>query len=420
MRFIFLLLFCLSSRLLIAQDTLKLSIRQADSLFIRTNLLLLAERYRIEAAQAQTLQASLLDNPSVYLELSSFNTASKSRVLDVGRKGEKIITVQQLLYTAGKRNKRVALAQEAARLTEYEFMDLMRALRFELRSRFYDTYFQQKTLQRYNQQIRTIQNTVTAYEQQYDRNNVSLRELLRLKALLFQLRNDRTEIVFQLAENQRSLRTLLATEWPVVPLVDETTLTRYQLNGLQLDSLRNEAVRNRTDVKVTESLTRQAELNYNLQRALARPDVRVGGTYDQSGSYIPNYVGLGISMDVPIFNRNQGGIKAAKSQISFQKQQEQQKRLQVVNEVSTALVKVQEVERMVQSVEGRFTEQFEQLNEGVTLSFGKGNISLLEFVDLIETYNESIRELNRLKADRIGAYEELNYVVGQELFLRNR
>lgn len=420
MRFIFIVVCSFLGQIALAQDTLRLSIRQADSLFIRTNLLLLAERFRIEAAQAQTLQASLLDNPSVYVELSAFNTAAKQRVLDVGRKGEKIVTVQQLLYTAGKRNKRVALAQEAARLTEYEFMDLMRALRFELRSRFYDTYFQQKTIQRYNQQIQTIQNTVTAYEQQYNRNNVSLRELLRLKALLFQLRNDRTEIIFQLSENQQTLRTLVATEWPVVPLVDETALIRYQLTGLNADSLKNEALRSRTDIKVTESLTRQAELNYNLQKALARPDVRVGGTYDSQGSYIPNYVGLGVSMDIPVFNRNQGGIKAAQSQIFFQKRQEQQKRLQVVNEVSTALIKVQEVERMVQSVEGRFTEQFEQLNEGVTTSFGKGNISLLEFVDLIETYNESIRELNRLKADRIGAYEELNYVVGQELFPGNK
>ena len=71
---------------------------------------------------------------------------------------------------------------------------------------------------------------------------------------------------------------------------------------------------------------------------------------------------------------------------------------------------------MVQSVEGRFTDQFELLNQGVVTSFQKGNISLLEFVDLIETYNESVRQLNRLKADRVNAYEELNYLIGDDLF----
>ena len=120
-------------------------------------------------------------------------------MLDVGRGGEKIISIQQLLYTAGKRNKRVALATEAAHLTELELLDLLRGLRFELRSRFYAIYFQQQTLARYDRQIATIQTTVTAYEREYERNNVSLRELLRLKALLFQLSNDRTEIRFQLS-----------------------------------------------------------------------------------------------------------------------------------------------------------------------------------------------------------------------------
>lgn len=397
------------------RDSLTISLRQADSLFLKNNLLLLAERFRIDASQAQVLQASLYDNPNVTLELSAYNNEAR-RVLDVGRQGEKIISIQQLLYTAGKRNKRIALASEAARLTEFELLDLLRGLRFDLRSRFFSIYFQEQTLARFDQQIATLQTTVSAYEQQYQRNNISLRELLRLKALLFQLNNDRTEIVFQLADDQRALRTLLSVDQPIRPRVFNETLPRYHLPNQSEDTLQQMALRNRPDLKAAESLTRQAELNYNLQRALATPDLRVGGTYDQAGSYIQNYVGLSVSADVPVFNRNQGAIRAARSQISYQKQLHQQKAVQVSNDVATALQKVQEVERRVQSVEGQFTNQFDELNRGVITSFQKGNLSLIEFVDLIEAYNDSIRQLNRLKADRISAYEELNYLVGTDLF----
>ncbi|MDB5242425.1 MAG: transporter [Spirosoma sp.] len=397
-----------------AQDSLRLTRQQADSLFLKNNLLLLAERFRIEAGQAQILQASLYDNPSVNLELSAFNNQTR-RVLDVGRQGEKIITVQQLLYTAGKRNKRIALATEAARLTEYELLDLLRGLRFELRSRFYAIYFQQRTLARFDQQIVTIQTTVNAYEKEYSRNNVSLRELVRLKALLFQLGNDRTEILLQLADDQRLLRTYLGVQQPVQPLVPNEA-RRYHLPDQSDDTLQQMALRNRPDLLVAASLTRQAELNYNLQRALARPDLRAGGTYDQAGSYIPNYVGLSITTDLPVFNRNQGAIRAARSQISYQQLLQRQRSFQISNEVTTSLQKVREVERRVQSVEGQFMQQFDLLNQGVVTSFQKGNITLIEFVDLIESYNQSIRELNRLKADRVGAYEELNYLVGEDLF----
>jgi cobalt-zinc-cadmium efflux system outer membrane protein len=399
----------------LAQDSLHITLRQADSLFVKNNLLLLAERFRIDASQAQVLQASLYDNPNVTLEVSSFNNETR-RVLDVGKQGEKIISVQQLLYTAGKRNKRIALASEAARLTELELLDLLRGLRFDLRSRFYSIYFQQLTLNRFDQQIATLQTTVSAYEKQYERNNISLRELLRLKALLFQLNNDRTEIVFQLADDQRALRTLLSVDQPIQPRVRDATLPRYHLPSQPDDTLQQMALRNRPDLKASESLIRQAELNYNLQKALAVPDLRVGGTYDQAGSYIQNYVGLSVSADIPVFNRNQGAIRAARSQINYQSQLQRQKAIQVGNEVATSLQKVREVERRVQGIERSFTDQFDELNRGVIISFQKGNLTLIEFVDLIEAYNDSVRQLNRLKADRISAYEELNYLVGDELF----
>lgn len=398
-----------------AQDTLRLTIRQTDSLFVRNNLSLLADRFRVDAAQAGLLQTSLRENPTVTVEASAYNGA-RQRVLDVGGQGQKIVTVQQLLYTAGKRNRRIALAQEAARLTEFEFSDLLRNLRFEVRNRFYDSYFLNQTLVRYTRQIENLSVTVDAYEQQYGRNNVSLRDLLRLKALLFALKNDQLELQYQLAENQRTLRTLLGTDQSVDPVVNEVSLNRYRLNGYTTAALRELALKNRADLRASESLLRQADLNDKLQRSLARPDVRIGGVYDQSGSYTPHYTGLGLSIDLPVFNRNQGNIQAARSQIGFQKRQLDQKQLQISNEVATAVQKVLDVEQLAQSVESRFSEQFDELSQGATRSFGRGNLSLLEFVDLVEAYNENVRQLNRLKADRVAAYEELNYIVGDDLF----
>ncbi len=405
----------LISKIAGAQDTLSLTLRQADSLFLQRNLLALAGRFQIEAAQAQVIQAGLFDNPTVTFEVSAFNSGTK-RVLDVGSQGQKFLSIQQLIYTAGKRNKRIALAQESGRLTEFQFRDLLRGLRYELHSRFYDIYFQSNTVRRYDQQIATLQTTVTASEREYERNNVSLKELLRLRSLLFQLNNDRVEILRQLADERQVVRTLLSTDQPIRPLANEAELERYRLPALPVDSLRDMALRNRSDVRIAESLTKQAELNYNLQRALAKPDLRVGGSYDQAASYIPNYVGVSIAADIPVFNRNQGAIRAARSQISYQQQLQRQNAVQVTNEIIAALQKVRDVEQLYQSVGGRFTEQFELLNRGLIDNYQKRNISLLEFIDLFETYNENIRELNRLKADRVGAYEELDYVTGTTLY----
>jgi cobalt-zinc-cadmium efflux system outer membrane protein len=397
-----------------AQDTLRLTIRQADSIFLQHNLQLLAEKYQIDISKSQEIQDKLWANPTLGVEVSAYNPSRGA--FDVGRQGQKAITIQQLITRAGKRNKRVALDVESTRKTEFQFYDLIRTLKFELREIFFESYFLNQTIALYDTQIATLNTTVTAFDKEYNRKNISLKEVVRLKALLFQLTNDRADILFELTENQRDLKTLLNSENPVKSVVDSTDISRYQLKNYNLTLLRDRALQSRADLKVAQSETKQSELNYTLQKALAVPDVQIGGIYDQSSNYVSNYFGLNLSMDLPFFNRNQGNIKAAKSSISYYKTAETAKQASINNEVDAALQKVVVAEKAYKSVENHFTDQFELLSKGFYENFQKRNITLLEFIDFIETYNESIKEFNRLQADRIKVYEELNFVVGEELF----
>lgn len=408
---VLLLFFTISLR---AQDTLRLTIRQADSLFLQKNLDILAEKYQIDISKSQEIQDKLWANPTLSLELSAYNHSRGA--FDVGRQGQKAVTIQQLITTAGKRNKRVALDMESTKKTEFQFYDLIRTLKFELREMFFETYYLSQTIALYDTQIATLNTTVNAFDKEYNRQNISLKEVVRLKALLFQLTNDRANIIFELSDNQRDLRTLLNTDLPVKPVVDSTDISRYQLRNYDLTLLRDRALQSRSDLKVAESSTKQAELNYTLQKSLAVPDVQVGGIYDQSSNYVNNYFGLNLAMDLPFFNRNQGNIRAAKSNISYFKTAETAKQNSINNEVNAALQKVFVAEKAYQGVESQFTNQFKLLSKGFYDNFQKRNITLLEFIDFIETYNESIKEFNRLQADRIKVYEELNFVVGEELF----
>jgi cobalt-zinc-cadmium efflux system outer membrane protein len=399
---------------LYAQDTLRLTNRQADSLFLQNNLEILAEKYQIDIAKSIEIQDKLWNNPTFGVEISAYNPSRG--LLDVGRQGQKAFTIQQLITRAGKRNKQVALDIESTKKSEYQFYDLIRTLKFELRQIFFESYFLDQTVALYDNQIGTLNTTVTAFEKEYNRKNISLKEVVRLKALLFQLTNDRADILFELQENQKDLRMLLNTERPIKTMVDSTEIQKYQLNNYTLSALKEMALRSRADLKVAQSSTKQAELNYTLQKALAKPDIQLGAVYDQASNYVNNYFGVSASIDLPFFNRNQGNIKAAKSNISYFKTAETAKENSVNNEVDAAVQKVGIAEKTYQSVENQFTDQFQLLSKGIYDNFQKRNITLLEFIDFIETYNESIKEYNRLQADRVKVYEELNFVVGEELF----
>ncbi|MCF0049988.1 TolC family protein [Dyadobacter sp. LJ53] len=397
-----------------AQDTLRLSIKQADSLFLQNNLEILAEKYQIDIAKSVEIQDKLWNNPTFGVEISAYNPSRG--FLDVGNNGQKAFTIQQLITRAGKRNKQVALDVESSRKSEYQFFDLIRTLKFELRQIFFESYYLEQTIALYDTQIASLNTTVNAFDKEYDRKNISLKEVVRLKALLFQLTNDRADILFELHDNQRDLRTLLNADRPVKSIVDSADVRRYQLNQYTADALKAKAMESRSDLKVSQSEVKQAELNYTLQKALAVPDIQLGAVYDHASNYVNNYIGVSATMDLPVFNRNQGNIKAAKSSISYFKTAETAKVNSVNNEVDAALQKVNVAEKAYQGVEGQFSDQFQLLSKGMYDNFQKRNITLLEFIDFIETYNESIKEFNRLQADRIKVYEELNFVVGEELF----
>lgn len=414
MRLPLILLFLAFQSSLFAQDTLRLSVSKADSLFLQRNLLLLAEKYQIESSKAYEAQAKLWDNPNLSFELSLYNPAKG--FADIGKQGQKVVSIQQLISTAGKRNKRIAMAAEVTKMTEFEFYDLLRNLKYQLRQRYFESYFLNQTVVLLNSQLFNLSATINAFDKEYDRNNVSLKEVVRLKALQFKLSNNRADLLFEIIENQRDMQNLLQVNETIVPIISDSDLARYNLNITNYTALEEKALSSRSDLLIANANIKQAEINQQLQKALAIPDLQIGAVYDQASNYVQNYFGFSAAIDLPLFNKNQGNIKAAKSKLLYYKVAGEQKKYNIINEVNAAIHKVKIADETYQKVEGKFKDQFEQLNKGMYENFQKRNITLLEFIDFIESYNDSILEFNRLQSDRIMVFEELNYVVGEELF----
>jgi len=409
------LAFILLSTGLKAQDTLSLSMQGIDSLFLKKNLLLLAGKYKITGDQALIKQAGLWDNPSLNTEFNLFNP-TKNKYFDVGAQGEKIVAIEQIIGIAGKRNKRVQLAREAARYTEFEFYELMRTLKLQIRINYSTIYFNTKTLKIYDEQLSLLKTIIDALQFQNEKGNIPLKEVLRLKAVYYKLNNERTDIYNDILDAQKELQTLLQTNAYINPSNRANEISRYSIDLIPKDQLVSKALNNRPDLKMTESITKQAELNYSLQKREAYPDLHFGGIYDQAGSYIMNYTGVTLGIDLPVWNRNQGNIKYAKAVVDQTKYEFQNKESEVKNEVNAAYQKLLQVESEFSKVDKDFSNSFTQLNDGFITNFKKRNISLFEFTDFFEAYNESILQLNQLNEKRIRSYEELNYIISEELF----
>ncbi len=424
-----LLLFCgkiMLSQQLPVIDSISISLSQAEEQFLKNNYLLLAQKYNVDAAKAMIRQAGLFNNPNIYYENNIYNKFSGKYFPtatgnwgDYTTQGEFVVQYNWLFNIAGKRNKQVKVAKAQADIAQYQFDDIIRSLLFALRSDFYQLHYGLKSLNLFDEEIISLTSIVTGFEEQYKKGNISLRDLTRVRALLFSLQNDRLSLYNELQGVNKEFSILLNNIKPVwyKPQFNEADVnTKYTQTKVAYSELITQALQNRPDMKAAQAQLTSAEANYKLQKATAMPDVMVQGVFDRNGSYIPNYSAVAVSVPIAIFNRNQGNIHAAKAYVDAATQQLQLKQTTVQNDVLVSFQKVLETEKLNNSMSPDFSKDFNEVLAGAKGNYEKKNISLLEFVDLFETYKETMVQQNKIKSQRINAYEELSFSVGKDLF----
>jgi cobalt-zinc-cadmium efflux system outer membrane protein len=400
-------------------DTVRLTLPDAEQRFVQNNLQLLAQRYNITAAQALAVQARLIDNPTILVDQNAILQAVHRRELDGGgAAGNQVaFQAQQLFALAGRRRAAGKAAQQAAVVETYNLEDLVRNLRFQLRTTFYDIHFRQQTLRIYDTEIPQLRRTVDLYQGQYEKGNIALKEVIRLKAFLFTLESERLGLVTDQANSQADLHVLLrdSTRSAYLPVVDGRRIRDLSLAPYPEQQLTDTALVRRADLLSRRAEVQRQQLNLRLQRAVATPDLAVGYTYDRFGSYINNYNSITLGVAVPIFNRNQGNIAAVKAQIGQAQAQAAEQQLVVRRDVHEAYQVAQRQDELYQHT-SRDTTPFSRLIDNIEQSYTKHLISIVEYLDFYEAYKNNVIQINTLRANRMRAFESVNLATGRTFF----
>ena len=270
-------------------DTIRLTLPQAEQQFFQNSLALLAQQYNVTVAQAQAVQARLIDNPSLYVEQDVLRRKIVRPAVPEGTVGsEAIVTVQQLFSLAGRRRAAGQVARQNAVVEQYNLQDLLRNLRYQLRTTFYDVYFKQQTLKTYATEIASLTRTVSLYQTQFEKGNIALKEVIRLRAFLFTLQSERQNLLNDVATDQTDLHVLLrdATGSQFAPVVNLGRTRELSLAGYPEQALVDTALVRRTDLNARRATVQQQNLNLRLQQKLATPDLAVGYTYDKAGNLL--------------------------------------------------------------------------------------------------------------------------------------
>jgi cobalt-zinc-cadmium efflux system outer membrane protein len=402
-----------------AQDTLKINITQAEKQFLDRNLQLLAERYNIDAAQANLLQAKLFQNPTFSAGLNIYNP-DNHRWFDTGKNsGQYVFAVEQLIRLGGKRNKEIALAKMDVQLSENQFYDLLRTLRFSLNSAFYEAYFTYRSLRAFDTQIVLLEELQNNYKELKNRGIVSLNELVRIQSLLYGLRSDKLELQATFNDLQAELQLLLQDNYTVfIPEVTDNDFVFRNPADLPIAQLLNDALENRIDLKTAKDELTYQQKKVLLEKVNAIPDLTIGADFDKRSGVFDNQFSLNLSFDLPFFNRNKGNIRAAKALVQHKQLLVNRKQTEVENEVLKVYANALEADKTSRSIDADFEQNLQSLLQSITDNFRKKNISMLEFTDFYESYRDNIIKINQIQNKKAQTMQELRFVVGRNLELK--
>lgn len=288
----------------------ELSLHEAVERALSSHPLLDSAARRVEVAGAFKTQAGLLLNPRLVLQHENARPGSNSHPFVHYRDTDQFAYLQQTLEMAGKRDKRVALA-EAGR----ERVDLERnLLRQQIAARVAAAYWAALGARRLHallvESAAILRGVVEYHEIRVKEGALAEADLLRVRVEAQRLNVDINHALLA-AERARIhlFREMGQREFPPVRFTD--TVEAALAEAIPADV--NVALAERIEIKVARVQADQARAQQALQTSLATPNVDVLFGLKRTLGF--NTMVGGVQWDLPFRNRNQGNIAAAVADI---------------------------------------------------------------------------------------------------------
>jgi cobalt-zinc-cadmium efflux system outer membrane protein len=403
-----------------ATGTSRITLDEAIQMALQHNHNLLAARTTIPQAEAEETTANLRPNPSLfadweYLPLGSpahqnpnlYGGHSTSDYLHDNTEGD--IGLSYLLERGKKRQHRLQAAKDITAQTRSLVTDNERGLTFSVASLFVSVQLAQSTIELAEKDLKSFQKTVELGELRFNKGAISEDDYLKIKLQLLQFETDYQQAELAKIQALSDLRQLLGYE-SVSADYDVAGPFDYQpLNG-NLEDFQLKALQNRPDLRAAQQGVTAARSQYELQRAIGKPDVTVQGNYSHVNAI--NAATVYGSIPLPIFNRNQGEIARTRFAIIQAQEQEKATNGQALTDVRDAYDGLRVSDRIVQLYRSGYLDVAQKDRDIAEYAYQRGAVSLLDFLDAERNYRATQLAYRQALASYLLALEQLRQAVG--------
>ncbi len=358
-----------------------------------------SQRAELRALEAETVQAGLPPNPELGIDVENFAGSGGSRSFT----GAEITTaLSQKLELGGKRSKRTLVAALEAEALKAEIASDEREVKIAA-DRAFTTLLEARQIRKFSEQnlaraeenLGTLDTLLEAGKStRIDVGKATL-AVSEAKELLAESRSAESNAAIELSQtwgggaaDVTAAGSLTAPDGNV-PSDPESTISRHP-------AMRAAALR-----------FARAQATYDLEKAKRFSDVEVGGGFRELRDADETAAVVGVRVPLPIFDRNQGNIQAAKERLD----RANADGLSTESELRSRFAKLSADLRAARSRASEFNSRTlnaaRQGLDDTREAYSAGKASLLEVLDARETLFEVERGQARAQADLLRAHNSL-------------
>lgn len=341
--------------------------------------------------QADITEAKAFPNPSVI----SDNGVAESTY----RAG-----IQQTIILGGDRQKRIALAQAQGNVISENIRKAQLTLRTSVRRAYTQLYNQQQKHQTYQQLLTLSEELLTIAQKREKAGDIAQVDVLQSQLVVLQAQNNLQTATYDQAQALTEFATILnqpnlnkvtlapPSQFPeglMNPPVTQNTV-QVDANESIIDRLISRALKQRPEMQenqIAVTVTQHAEALSKAERIpdltlAVGPDIVVG-----AGGSINAFAIA--SMEIPLFNRQQGAIEKAKAQRQQLYLESEAIRNQISLEVKTAYNNFEKNKVLLQRYRHHLLPTAHILVKKARLAFEAGKTSILFPINAQQTYIET-------------------------------
>jgi cobalt-zinc-cadmium efflux system outer membrane protein len=176
--------------------------------------------------------------------------------------------------------------------------------------------------------------------------------------------------------------------------------------------LEDSPVGERPDIAAAEASVSQADANVKLQQRQKIPDVTASVQYERNPPAQPDTVGVGLSLPLPLWDRFDGEVLAAKAARNQSQAQLDKVRIQAAADVAAARVAYLEASRRQRRYAGEVLPKSAGVVKSVTYAYGRGGAVLVDLLEAERNDNVIRVAAVQAQADTVAAAAVLQAALG--------